>query len=329
MRVVRADALHLAAAIAFVVIGYFWSRLWLVEQTFAAVLACAGVATMVYGYCTRAWAISLVGQVFAAAAIFEVFQHFGGDHFPWFIALLPIAGIVTAAAVIARGDAQRWPEELRPGLKPAVAFYWLLTFALIVAWVFEYLPDRWQILFFAVLGALLFLSGARWPARPRTYTGFAFSAIAFLVFWLRFGSHGWPDLLGLILAPATLRFATRVSPEAKLPAPWPDAVVALTTASIWLWVTRWMYANHYGEMLTVAWSALAVVVFVAGLALRERVYRIGGFVILALAVGRIYLVDVWKIDPIYRILSFMVLGVVLLALGFVYNRYADKIRKWL
>ena len=62
---------------------------------------------------------------------------------------------------------------------------------------------------------------------------------------------------------------------------------------------------------------------------RDRIYRIGGFLILALAVGRIFLVDVWKLETIYRILSFMVLGIVLLALGFVYNRYADKIRRWL
>jgi hypothetical protein len=323
------DALHLATALAFVFIGFFWTRLWLKEQTLAVVLACAGVATMVYGYCTRAWAISLLGQVFAAAAIFEMVEHFGPRHFPWFIAVLPIAGIVAAAAVIARGEPERWPEELRPGLKPAVVCYWLLTFALIVAWVFEYIPDRWQILFFAGLGALLFLSGARWTGRPRTYTGLAFSAIAFLVFWVRSLQPGWPDLLALVLLPASLRVATRLSPEAKLPTPWPDVVVGLTTASIWLWVTRWMYANYYGEVLTVAWSVLAVVVFVAGLALRERVYRIGGFVILALAVGRIYLIDIWKVEAIYRILSFMVLGVVLLALGFVYNRYADKIRKWL
>ena len=39
---------------------------------------------MVYGYLTRAWAISLLGQVFAGAAIFEVFNHFGPGHFPGF-----------------------------------------------------------------------------------------------------------------------------------------------------------------------------------------------------------------------------------------------------
>jgi hypothetical protein len=329
MRAIPADPLHIAGALGVVVVGYCWAAVWLHGQTLAVVLTCVGVATMVYGYYTRAWAISLLGQVFAVAAIFEVYRHFGFGHFPWFIALLPSAGLVAAAAVLARGDAQRWPEDVRPALEPAVVFYWLLTCALIVGWVFEYIPARWQVLFFGVLGALLFLAGARWPSRARTYTGLAFSAIAFFVFWTRFVPPGWPDLLALVLLPGSLRLAARLSPDTKLPQPGQDALVAVTTASIWYWVTRWMYSNGHEQMLTVAWSGLAVAVFVAGLSLRDRIYRIGGFVILALAIGRIYAVDVWKLETIYRILSFMVLGIVLQALGFVYNRYADKIRRWL
>ncbi|HEV7404187.1 MAG TPA: DUF2339 domain-containing protein [Chthoniobacteraceae bacterium] len=330
MRGISTDALHIACAAGVVAIGYFWSRLWLVDQSLAVVLTCAGVATMAYGYFTRAWAISLLGQVFAAAAIFEVFHHFGPGHFPWFIGLLPIFGVVAAAAVLARGRAEHWPAELRPALQPAVAFYWVITFALTVGWVLEYIPTRWQLLMFSALGAVLFLTGARWPSRPRTYTGFAFGGIMyFFVLVTHFDVPGWPDLLAVLLLPAAMRVAHRLAPATKLPGSWPEVLVGLTTASVWLWVTRWIYHNHHVEMLTVAWSGLAVVVFVAGLSLRDRIYRIGGFLILALAVGRIFLVDVWKLETVYRILSFMVLGIVLLALGFVYNRYADKIRRWL
>ena len=32
---------------------------------------------------------------------------------------------------------------------------------------------------------------------------------------------------------------------------------------------------------------------------------------------------------IYRVLTFMALGVVLLVLGFIYNKYQEKIRQWL
>ncbi len=100
-------------------------------------------------------------------------------------------------------------------------------------------------------------------------------------------------------------------------------------AGVWLWVTEWTTAHDYGSGLTVAWALLALVVFVAGLALRERVYRVGGFAILALAVGRVFVVDVWALETLYRILSFLVLGAVLLVLGYLYNRFADSIRPWL
>ena len=100
-------------------------------------------------------------------------------------------------------------------------------------------------------------------------------------------------------------------------------------AGVWLWVTRWAEAHDYRSGLTVAWALLALVVFAAGLALRERVYRVGGFAILALAVGRIFIVDVWQLETLYRILSFLVLGAVLLLPGYLYNRFADSIRRWL
>ena len=39
--------------------------------------------------------------------------------------------------------------------------------------------------------------------------------------------------------------------------------------------------------------------------------------------------DVWKLETVYRILSFLALGIVLLVLGFIYNKYQEKIREWL
>ena len=67
-----------------------------------------------------------------------------------------------------------------------------------------------------------------------------------------------------------------------------------------------------------------------GLLLRERTYRLAGLALLALALGRLGVFDIWNLqDKIARSLSVLALGVVLLALGFIYNRYQDTIRKWL
>jgi uncharacterized membrane protein len=74
---------------------------------------------------------------------------------------------------------------------------------------------------------------------------------------------------------------------------------------------------------------LALALFTAGLLLRERMYRWVGLGVLACALGRVVLFDVWKLETVYRILSFMALGIVLLVLGFIYSKYQQKIREWL
>ena len=63
--------------------------------------------------------------------------------------------------------------------------------------------------------------------------------------------------------------------------------------------------------------------------LRERIYRWHGLALLACALGRAGLVDVWRLDTFHRILSVFALGGVLLALGLIYNKYQAKIREWL
>jgi len=82
--------------------------------------------------------------------------------------------------------------------------------------------------------------------------------------------------------------------------------------------------------LTAAWSLLALFCFAAGLLLRDRHYRVGGLALLGLAVARVFFVDVWAFtNPVFRIISFIVLGAVLLVVGYGYNRFEDKLRRWL
>src|SRR5205823_2357625 len=107
------------------------------------------------------------------------------------------------------------------------------------------------------------------------------------------------------------------------------AVVGILLATLWLHVSRWADAGERQFFMTIAWTLLAACIFAAGLGLRERAYRLGGLVILAATIGRIFLVDVWQLEVGYRIASFILLGLVLLALGFVYNKFADKIRTWI
>ncbi|MGE9268500.1 MAG: DUF2339 domain-containing protein [Verrucomicrobiales bacterium] len=118
---------------------------------------------------------------------------------------------------------------------------------------------------------------------------------------------------------------------------WRDDTGGQRAARFWLFAVGWgsvlvavstdVLDAFHGNGLVVAWGALALVFFAVGLALRSRPYRLGALGLIGLSVGHVMLVDVMKLGSLGRILSFLSLGVVLLALGYVYNRYHEAIRK--
>jgi uncharacterized membrane protein len=73
----------------------------------------------------------------------------------------------------------------------------------------------------------------------------------------------------------------------------------------------------------VLWGEVAIALFVVGLFARERVYRLVGLAGLALCVPRVFLVDLDS--TLYRIVAFVVLGLVLLWVGFSYHRFRHLI----
>lgn len=111
--------------------------------------------------------------------------------------------------------------------------------------------------------------------------------------------------------------------------PRPVGIVSIVAGVLWLWLLVWkiVSAASEGFLITVSWSVLASLVLALGFLLRERPYRLLGLAILAASVARIFLVDVWELQTIYRIVSFLVLGGLLVASGFLYNRYAEAIRR--
>jgi hypothetical protein len=80
-----------------------------------------------------------------------------------------------------------------------------------------------------------------------------------------------------------------------------------------------------GELLpkdlgTLGWGVAAFTLFALGFALRERWYRLVGLAVLAFTLGRLFLVDLAGLPPNQRILTFILLGAMLLAVSYVYTR---------
>jgi uncharacterized membrane protein len=73
-------------------------------------------------------------------------------------------------------------------------------------------------------------------------------------------------------------------------------------------------------LLSAFWSVLGVGLLWAGLRRNLRPLRLAGFSLLAVAVGKVFLYDMSALDQGYRVLSFVVLGLLLLAGAYAYQR---------
>jgi Predicted membrane protein (DUF2339) len=81
--------------------------------------------------------------------------------------------------------------------------------------------------------------------------------------------------------------------------------------------------------VTMAWGVEAVIVFLFALAVGERSFRLTGLGLLLLCVGKILVLDVWRQDKADRFTTFIILGVALLLVSFLYTRYSETIRRYL
>jgi uncharacterized membrane protein len=82
-------------------------------------------------------------------------------------------------------------------------------------------------------------------------------------------------------------------------------------------------------MVTLSWGVEGVAVFALALGLGERSFRLTGLGSLLLCAGKILLVDVWRLDPRDRYLTFIVLGTALLLVSFLYTKNREALRRYL
>lgn len=79
-------------------------------------------------------------------------------------------------------------------------------------------------------------------------------------------------------------------------------------------------ANVEQYTYSIVWLLFAIVLLVAGLVLKSREFRISSAAVMVLTVAKVFFVDMAALEGILRALSFVGLGAVLIAMGFVYQR---------
>lgn len=143
--------------------------------------------------------------------------------------------------------------------------------------------------------------------------------------------------VALLFAALPVLFQLRIKESGELPAPplrrvfaflnrRPEQVFFFIALAL-LTVLLALEMRH--GMVTLAWGLEGVAVFILALWLSERSFRLSGLALLLLCVGKIILVDVWRLNPRDRYLTFIVLGAALLLVSFLYTRNRDALRQYL
>ena len=312
--------------------------LWLAPQTAApmwlwtATLLAIGLT--VYGVITRAWFVAACAQLFLAVSVIQFGLQLWQAKPAWQYPLAPITGLAllslgTVQWFARKADADSAVRE--PLLQIAQVYRWVSLFLALI-WICEYIPARERIWLLSLLGLLIFLLAGLWRSRETLLFSAAFTGTAVALFWLPLieaPTVYFPNLVAILALLTQRQVARRLPERYPIDPAIHNAVILIGALSLWLFISRWMLEMASGFYLTASWSVLALLLFAVGLTLRERMYRWVGLGILACALGRVIVFDVWKLETIYRVLSFMALGIVLLVLGFIYSKYQEKIREWL
>jgi uncharacterized membrane protein len=72
-----------------------------------------------------------------------------------------------------------------------------------------------------------------------------------------------------------------------------------------------------------------VLIILFALAVKERSFRLTGLVLLLLCVAKVLTMDAWRLNQTDRYITFIIVGVALIAVSSLYIRFRDNIRQYL
>ncbi len=156
----------------------------------------------------------------------------------------------------------------------------------------------------------------------------------------------WPDDVGGLLwnrlllgyaLPAVLLLTLSYTVAGKRPVGYANTLAGLALVLAMTYVTLQIRRFFHGPVLhggvttdaeqyaySLAWLGFGVVLLVAGLALASQRARLASAVVIGLTVLKAFLFDMSNLTGVYRALSFMGLGLVLVAIGWLYQRILFK-----
>jgi len=287
-----------------------------------------------YAVITRARFLGLGSQVFVVlAALCLVKLCIDGDQEHAVLALVPIAAmlLLNGFIPIALERLGNVPEGVLSAVDSVRLSYRILAAVLGAIWISNYVPNDWLVLVYVAVGfglvvVPLVIAGEEWKWQALAfcvlgYISLANQLISDQAFW-----QSLVAVLALFVVQQMCRWLNEGLGVGEEVHPW---MIVTAGGLLFLWLTIKVGSEIAGAgALTISWAILAVVYFGAGLGLRERWYRLLGLGTLAIALVSLFPI-IWQLSTEMKIASFFVMGTVFIGLGFVYNRFREKIRELL
>jgi hypothetical protein len=329
------NVLDFVYALALVGMSYQAIRPHLHEQLWMLDASLLSVAFLAFGALTRVWSIAAMGQVFLGISLYHFFQlNHDPDRFPWtaWAAAIPLT-VVFATGRSIHAWLRAFPAitgERRQALRGGAYLYQLVALLMLVRCIVGLVPPAIQLPIFVLLGTVILTLNVRRSRAFGVRCSFVLSGLGALLYAWHFqdGARALATflnalaILSFLTQPAILHHALRrLMSEVES---W--ALVLVSAATGWFYCADSLAARMGNGSITVGWAVYALLLFFLGLLLHERRQRWCGLAILVAAIVRVFAVDFWGLTNGYRVLTFIVLTIITLGLGFIYARYGERLK---
>jgi uncharacterized membrane protein len=241
------------------------------------------------------------------------------------------------AAILLYGAAVRF--RLRGELDSAAHIASVIGVILMAAFLRNTLPSSLTAIGWALLSLTLLVAGGRLRERGLRVQGCILAVVTFFRAWsINLELEGTFAGISERILTAPVVIAIFYAAEFLTPVPRRDArgpLQRLEEAArlVYSWLATLLLAlllfhEVSGSLLTVAWGIQGVLLLLAGFPLRERCLRLAGLTLLVTCVLRLFFYDLRELELPSRILSFLVLGVILIGVSFVYSRFRERISRY-
>jgi hypothetical protein len=232
---------------------------------------------------------------------------------PWDLRLMPLWAALLAYAMAARARREEGGRLL------IVASTIALTFGMVALWAL--LPVDMVAASWALVAVALMLAAREWKLDVLGWQSYAAAVLAFVLALAKLPDTSvlvWPAAAAIACFCAAQLLSVRDS--------YPRLYFSLMATTL---TTMLLYFRVSGSLLTMACGIQGVTLLASGFPLRDRVLRISGLALLLACILKLFVWDLRHLETLPRIFSFIVLGVILLGVSWIYTRFRERVVKFL